>query len=152
MEWTTAKTLGVQTYHTKINKRRELYGMIVLYAVLIIVIGQCIYQYRMNKTLFLIKRRVIIMAETIASLTQKVADLKIASDARELRDVAQDAVTTAQIATLQSSITALQATIDALNASGGMSAENQALLDGAVVSINSVIDSLNAADPTPPVV
>jgi hypothetical protein len=126
--------------------------MILIYIILIGIIGQYIYLYYNNQILQLIKRRLIIMSETIASLTQKIIDLKAASDARELRDVAQDAVTTAQIATLQSSIVSLQATIDALIASGGISAENQALLDSAVVSINSVIDSLNAADPTPPVV
>jgi hypothetical protein len=115
--------------------------MIYILVIIALMIGQYIY-------LHMIIRRLTIMAETIASLTQKVTDLKTASDARELRDIAQDAVTTEQIRVLTEQITALQAII----AAGGISPENQALLDTAVANISSVIDSLNAADPTPPVV
>jgi hypothetical protein len=62
--------------------------------------------------------------------------------------VAQDAVTTAQIAALQASIDSLNAII----ASGGLSPENQATIDGISAKLDAVITSLNAADPTPPAV
>lgn len=88
------------------------------------------------------------MGETIASLTQKIEELKTAEQAREARDIAQDAVTAAQI-------TALQTTIDELRAiigSGGLSPADQAALNTAAITVQATIDSLNAADPTAPII
>lgn len=77
----------------------------------------------------------------LAALTQKVTDLEAAETAREQRDIAQDAVTAAQIATLQ-------ATVEALN----QGPSDQAAIDAIAARITAVITSLDAADPTPPVV
>ena len=85
---------------------------------------------------------------TIQELKDKVDTLEAAEAAREARDVAQDAATTAQIAMLQQSI----ADLNAIIASGGLSPENQALLDSMATKLDAVVASLNAADPTPPVV
>lgn len=85
---------------------------------------------------------------SIQDLSAKVDALEAAEAAREARDVAQDAVTAAQITTLQASIDALNAII----ASGGLSPENQALIEGISTKVDAVITSLNAADPTPPAV
>jgi hypothetical protein len=89
----------------------------------------------------------LIMA-SIAELQAKVDALVQAEADREARDVAQDAATTAQIAMLQQSI----ADLNAIIASGGLSPENQALLDSMATKLDAVVASLNAADPTPPVV
>ena len=78
---------------------------------------------------------------TVATLTQAAAD-------REARDIAQDSVTAEQVAALQTTITELQAII----AAGGLTPEQQASLDGMSTDLQAVIVSLNAADPTPPVV
>lgn len=85
---------------------------------------------------------------TLAQLQTKVDELTQAGADREARDVAQDAVTTAQIALLQTTINELRAIIEG----GALSIENQAIVDAAVVKVQATIDSLNAADPTAPVV
>lgn len=81
---------------------------------------------------------------TLSDLQNQVAVLQKAQADEAARQTAQDAATAAQIV-------ALQATIDALNAAGGLTPANQAILDSAVTGIQSVIDSLNAEQPTPPV-
>ena len=91
----------------------------------------------------LTKQGVTIMS-TLTDLQAQVAALTAAQAAEAKRQTDQDAATAAQIVTLQ-------ATIDALNAAGGLTPANQAILDSAVTGIQSVIDSLNAEQPTPPV-
>ena len=88
-----------------------------------------------------------IMAD-LAALQATVAALQAASAAREARDTQQDAVTAAQIVQLQANVDALNAVI----ASGVLSPADQATVDAIMVSITGVIDSLNSADPTAPVV
>ena len=85
---------------------------------------------------------------TLKDLQEKIDTLEAAETEREARDVAQDAATTAQIAALQTSIDELKAII----AGGGLSPENQAIVDASVTRLDAVVTSLNAADPTPPVV
>lgn len=87
------------------------------------------------------------MANTTA-LEAKVQELKEAADAREARDVLQEQATDAQIQALKDSVAALQAIIDA----GSTDPAVQAKIDEAVTKMEAVIVSLNAADPTPPVV
>ena len=74
-------------------------------------------------------------------LQQKIADLEAAEQAREARDLAQDQVTAAQIATLQATVTALN-----------QGPSDQAAIDAIAARITAVVTSLDAADPTPPVV
>jgi dethiobiotin synthetase len=85
---------------------------------------------------------------TIDELKAQVATLKQAETDREARDAAQDAVTAAQVAALNTTIAELQAII----AAGGLTPQQQADLDGMAVDIKAVVDSLNAADPTPPAI
>jgi hypothetical protein len=80
------------------------------------------------------------------ALEQKVTDLEASEAAREARDVEQDKVTAAQIATLTQSVKDLQAIIDA----GTTNPLDQAKIDAVVARVTTVINSLNAADPTPP--
>jgi phosphoribosylformylglycinamidine (FGAM) synthase-like amidotransferase family enzyme len=87
----------------------------------------------------------------MASMTElqtKVDELVAASAAREARDVAQDSVTAAQIQNLNDQLNALQAVV----AAGGLSATDQAAIDAIAANVTAVIASLNAADPTLPVV
>lgn len=83
----------------------------------------------------------LIMA-SVAQLQQKIDELTQAEQAREARDIAQDAVTQQQIALLQQTITDLRAVIEA----------GATIPDTIINSIQATIDSLNAADPTAPVV
>lgn len=83
----------------------------------------------------------VIMA-SLAQLQAKIDELTQAGIDREARDVAQDAVTQQQIALLQTTITALQEQI----------ANGVAIPDTIVASIQATIDSLNAADPTAPII
>ncbi len=90
------------------------------------------------------------MANKMEDLQAKLDNLEAAEAAREARDVAQDAVTGAQMAALQTSIDELKAIIAA--GGGGLSAADQAILDASITRISAVVTSLDAADPTPPVV
>lgn len=85
---------------------------------------------------------------TVAELEGKVNQLLAAAAAREARDVAQDAVTAAQIQALNDQLAALQAVV----AAGGLSPADQAAIDAIVQNVTAVITSLDAADPTAPVV
>ncbi len=85
---------------------------------------------------------------SLKDLQDKVDALEASEAAREARDVAQDAVTGQQITALNASIDELKAVI----AAGGMSPENQAIIDASVTRIGAVVTSLDAADPTPPAV
>jgi len=89
----------------------------------------------------------LIMA-TLVELQAKVDELVAVEQAREARDVAQDAVTAQQIALLQTTVDELRAVI----AAGGLSAADQAIVDASVGKLDATIASLNAADPTAPVV
>jgi capsule polysaccharide export protein KpsE/RkpR len=89
----------------------------------------------------------LIMA-TLKELQDKIDTLTSAEADREARDVAQDAVTQQQIAVLQQTVTDLQNQIT----NGTLSPENQAIVDASIVKIQATIDSLNAADPTAPIV
>ena len=82
---------------------------------------------------------------TLEELQSKIDELTAAEAAREARDVAQDAVTAQQIAVLQQMIADLQA-------QSGLTPAQQAAIDSSVTKVQAVIDSLNAADPTPPTV
>ena len=95
----------------------------------------------------LTKQGAFIMA-TVQELQAKVNDLVASAAAREARDVAQDAVTAAQIKSLQDQVTALQA----LGSTAGLTPEQQAAVDAMIASVQAVITSLDAADPTPPAV
>jgi hypothetical protein len=86
--------------------------------------------------------------EIIDDLKAKVATLKQAEADRETRDEAEEAATAAQIALLEQQIVDLKAIIDA----GGLTAQQQADLADVSAAIQATVDSLNAADPTPPVV
>ena len=83
----------------------------------------------------------------IQDLQEKISELMTAEAAREARDVAQDVVTTAQIEALTAQVASLQTV-----PTSGLSPEDVAALSSAIDNINAVIASLNAADPTPPVV
>ena len=87
---------------------------------------------------------------SIQDLQNKVATLEASASAREARDIAQDAVTAEQIKALNTAVAALQAIIDA--GGGGLSAADQAILDASVTKIEAVVTSLDAADPTLPVI
>ena len=97
--------------------------------------------------LLLRKQGGVIMA-SLVELAAKVDELTKVQTAREERDVLQDGVTQEQITLLQATIKELRAIIEG----GGLSAENQAIVDSAAGKIQATIDSLNAADPTGPVV
>lgn len=88
------------------------------------------------------------MALNMTQLQDKLTALEASEAAREARDVAQDTVTAQNIAALNASVAALQAIIDA----GSTNPADQAAIDAAVARIGAVITSLDAADPTPPVV
>lgn len=88
------------------------------------------------------------MAIDTSALEAKVTMLEEREAAREQRDVAQDAVTQAQIASLTAAVASLQAIIDA----GNIDPAVQLAIDSAADRIGKVITSLDAADPTPPVV
>ena len=85
---------------------------------------------------------------TITDLQAEVSKLKTAAADREARDVAQDTATAAQVAALNTTIEELKALV----AAGGITPEQQAALDGMSTDIQAVVTSLNAADPTPPVI
>lgn len=84
----------------------------------------------------------------VQDLEQKVNELSLSAAAREQRDIQQDQVTALQIQALSDQVTALQAVI----AAGGLSEADSAVLTASLNTIGAVITSLNAADPTPPVV
>lgn len=88
------------------------------------------------------------MALNMTQLQEKLTALEAAEAAREARDVAQDIVTAQNIAALNAAVAALQAIIDA----GSTNPADQAAIDAAVTRVEAVIASLDAADPTPPVV
>jgi len=117
-----------------------VYGIIVLVVLVNTLISVVIF-YTSNK------QGDLIMA-TLQDLQTKIDALTQAEAEREARDVAQDAVTTQQIAVLQQTVTDLQNSI----ASGSLSPANQAIVDSAVAKVQATIDSLNAADPTAPVI
>ena len=91
--------------------------------------------------LFINYKGEIIMA-SLVQLQEKIDALTEASRLREARDIAQDAVTQQQIALLQATIVALQEQI----------ANGVAIPETVIAQIQATIDSLNAADPTAPVV
>lgn len=95
----------------------------------------------------LITQGVTIMA-SMKDLQDKIDALEVAESAREARDKAQDEVTAAQIAALNVTLEELKAII----AGGSLNTENQAILDRSVTRLDAVVTSLDAADPTPPVV
>ena len=74
----------------------------------------------------------------ITDLQTKVAALDVAQKAEAQRQADRAAALNAQIATLQ-------ATVDSLKAATVIAPADQAILDSAVVSIQGVIDALNAA-------
>ena len=84
----------------------------------------------------------------LTALEQKLADLEAASLAREARDVEQDKVKAAQDQVTIAQIATLQATVTALN----QGPSDQAAIDAIAARITAVVTSLDAADPTPPVV
>ncbi len=118
-----------------------LVPIVLVFLVLCIGVSNAVMFYLTNK------QGDCIMA-SLAELAAKVDELTQVEQAREARDIAQDAVTAQQIALLQTTIDELRAII----AAGGLSAENQAIVDASAAKIQATIDSLNAADPTPPVV
>lgn len=101
----------------------------------------------LSHVLKLEKQGAIIMS-IAQDLQAKVDALTAAEIAREARDVAQDAVTAAQITSLQTQMAALQAVV----ATGTLSPEETASIQASIANIDAVINSLNAADPTPPAV
>jgi uncharacterized coiled-coil protein SlyX len=93
----------------------------------------------------------IIMAkaqEIIDGLKAQVASLTKAETDREARDVAEETATDAQIALQKQTIADLQAVIDA----GGLTPQQVQDLTDVGAGMKAVQDSLEAADPTPPVV
>lgn len=90
--------------------------------------------------LSILTKRGILLMETMQTLQQKIDELTAAQAAEAQRQQAQDAATASQIA-------ALQAALESLQNAGGMSPENQAILDAAVPRIQAVINSLNAEQP-----
>ncbi len=90
------------------------------------------------------------MANKMEDLQAKIDNLEASEAAREARDVAQDAVTQQQIVALHASIDELKAIIAA--GGGGLSQADQAILDASITRISAVVTSLDAQDPTPPVV
>lgn len=92
--------------------------------------------------------RLLTQGETImaneAALEAKITQLEVSSAAREARDVAQDAVTAQNITALTTTVAELRAIIEAGN--------NDPIPQSALDRIDAVIVSLEAADPTAPVV
>ena len=88
------------------------------------------------------------MALDTSKLEAKITALEAAESSREARDVAQDAVTAQNIKVLSDQVAALQAIIDA----GSTDPTVQAKLDSISDRLDAVIASLDAADPTAPVV
>lgn len=95
-----------------------------------------------------LSRRMKAMSIEVDALVAKVDELVSVEAAREARDIAQDTITQAQIATLQTTINELRAVIE----NGTLSPADVASLLSASAKVQSTIDSLNAADPTAPVV
>ena len=91
---------------------------------------------------------IMAVSKEVKELQEKIDTLTQAEADREARDVAQDAVTTQQIALLQQTITDLQNQI----ANGTLSPDDAAAVTASIAKVQATIDSLNAADPTPPVV
>lgn len=88
------------------------------------------------------------MAEDIERLKLSNERLKAAAKAREERDVAQDAVKQQNITLLSERVAVLEAQI----AAGGLSPEDAAAIQATINDLDAVTTSLEAADPTPPVV
>lgn len=88
------------------------------------------------------------MAEEVERLKASNQRLKAAAEAREARDVAQDAVTQENVTLLRERVATLEAQI----AGGGLSPEVVAALEETIGDIDAVSTSLEAADPTSPVV
>jgi uncharacterized coiled-coil protein SlyX len=110
---------------------------------------ECLVAEQGKQIKSLIKQGAKLMA-SMKDLETEIAKLEASEQAREQRDLAQDAVTAQQITALNAAVAALQAIIDA--GGGGLSAADQAILDASVTKIEAVVTSLDAADPTPPVV
>lgn len=79
---------------------------------------------------------------TLQDLDANVTALETSSAARETRAVDRNTRMTAQIAALQQTITDLQAL-------GGLTPEQQTLLDNAIVRMQAVVAAMDAADQTP---
>ncbi len=86
--------------------------------------------------------------EVIDSLTAQVKTLKQASIDREARDVLEEKATDEQIALQTQKIADLEAII----AAGGLTAQQVSDLTDVLNGMKAVNESLDAADPTPPVV
>lgn len=74
----------------------------------------------------------------ITDVQVKVSELEVALKNQQDRQAAKDAAIVGQIA-------ALQATIDSLKNATVLSPADQAIVDATVVSIQGVVDKLNAA-------
>ena len=85
---------------------------------------------------------------SLVSLQAKIDELAAAQAEREARDIVQDEVTAGQIATLQTTVDELRAIIEG----GALSPENQVIIDSSIAKVQATIDSLNAADPTAPII
>jgi hypothetical protein len=86
--------------------------------------------------------------EIIDGLKAQVATLKQAEKDREDRDAAEEVATDAQIAAQKQTIADLQAIIDA----GGLTAAQIADLQSVKDDMQAIQTSLEAADPTAPVI
>jgi uncharacterized coiled-coil protein SlyX len=87
--------------------------------------------------------------ELIDDLKAKNAALKQASADREARDVAEEAATDARIAAQAQTILDLQAIIDA---GSNLTEQQKTDLQGVIDDMQAMKTSLEAEDPTPPVV
>lgn len=83
--------------------------------------------------------------DIIDGLRAKLTALEQARSDREARDVADEAATDSQIALQTQKI----ADLEALIAAGGLTPEQVTALNSISDGMQAVVDSLNAADPTP---
>lgn len=121
--------------------------LIILMVIVIVGIVVILGGAGIGQDLLLIHKKEDKIMASIKELQDKVDELVEVEKKREERDIAQDQVTKDQVALLQKTIEELQAVI----VGGGLSPENQAIVDASVGKLQGTIDSLNAADPTSPI-
>jgi len=119
-------------------------GYIILIGILSAIVGAVVSVFNYKS---ITKFGGRIMA-SLVELQAKVDELVAVEQAREARDIVQDEVTAGQIATLQTTVDELRAIIEG----GALSPENQAIIDSSIAKVQATIDSLNAADPTAPII
>jgi peptidoglycan hydrolase CwlO-like protein len=122
--------------------------IVLMLLVVASVVTNVVVYYLLNQSINNQGDLIMAISKEVKELQDKIDTLTQAEADREARDVQQDAVTQQQIALLTQTITDLQNQI----ANGTLSPDDAAAVNASIAKVQATIDSLNAADPTPPVV